>query len=105
LIILRIIFLTTATAPGITIMFNMKLTDVVNYPTNNYKYNIARSKSQSLEDGYWSIHLHSANGNTTPPNLKFVYTPTPASGTGNNKLIGWAIGVPYRSMAYDDTYH
>lgn len=98
--------LTTATAPGITIMFKMKLTTVVSYPTAQYRYNIVRSKSETVEDGYWAAYLQSATSGTNPPNLGFIYMAIPVSGSGNNKVNPLTfIQIPYTSMAYDSTYH
>jgi hypothetical protein len=98
--------LTTATAPGITIMFKMKLTTVVNYPTAQYRYNIAMSKSESLEDGYWAVYLQSGTGNASPPNFCFIYMPSPVSGSGNNKVNPMVfLQIPSSVMSYDNAYH
>jgi hypothetical protein len=50
-------------------MFKMKLTTVVNYPTAQYRSNIARSKSEYLEVGYWAVYLQCGTGNSLPPNF------------------------------------
>lgn len=94
---------TPATAPGLTIMFRMKLTTIITYTSNFNKYVIVQSKSEVVEDYYWFIALFNSSGNI--PALWFQYPIAAISGAGNNKLTNFAISIPSANMANDNTYH
>lgn len=95
--------LSVGDAPGITIMFNMKLTTVLTYTSNLKKYIIVQSKSEAREDFYWFIALFNSTGNV--PALYLQYPYSAVSGIGNNKLANWAMNIPSANMANDNLFH
>lgn len=91
------------TTQGLTIMFQMKLTSSVTYSSNNTKYLIAQSRSETLEDALWTINLSNSTG--TVPTLWFQFFPNAISGSGNNKVVNYYGSIASTNLAYDNTYH
>lgn len=95
--------LTRASAPGVTIMFRMKLTTSVSYSTSNNRFTVFRSRAEAIEDGFFTLSLYNNSG--TIPNMIFEVWTSPVSGAGNNKLISRYGLIGSANFSYDNTFH